>query len=391
MSVRKPSGPATVKVLVVGQTPPPYHGQAITLARLVASPMDRVELYHVRMAFSTSMDDVGRLRPGKLWHLMGLVGRILWLGASRRFDILYYPPAGPNRIPMGRDIALLLATRWLFRKTIFHMYAAGLSDLYPRLGAPARWLYRRAYYYPDAVVRIAAGTPEDGRALHARHEFIVPNPADDGSQTLGPNRAAPARRNRATHLLYVGTVCRSKGVLVLLDACRRLRDRGVEARLCVVGSFQPAAFETDVRQAIRDRGLDGSVVLCGQLTGDKKWDRFREADIFCFPTFFESEALPCVVLEAMTFGLPVVTTRWRGLPSVIDHGSNGFLTKIGDAEAVATHLERLSTDPELRARMGAAGRAKYLREYTTARFIERMAHVFATVAHDPSPAPEGSR
>jgi mRNA-degrading endonuclease RelE of RelBE toxin-antitoxin system len=58
-----------IKVLVVGQTPPPFHGQAIMIERLLVARFSRLELCHVRMAFSSSIADVGRVRPGKLLHL----------------------------------------------------------------------------------------------------------------------------------------------------------------------------------------------------------------------------------------------------------------------------------------------------------------------------------
>ena len=173
-----------VKVLVVGQTPPPWHGQAVMIDRLLRAPYERVRLYHVRMAFSESIDDVGRFRLGKLFHLLGVVLRIMYHRVVHGTKVLYYPPAGPNRVPMYRDLVILLSTRWMFRRTILHFHAGGISELYPQLSRPIQWLFRRALFGADAAVRISHGSPPDAIALEAKREFVVPYGIEDAPVRL---------------------------------------------------------------------------------------------------------------------------------------------------------------------------------------------------------------
>ena len=118
----------------------------------------------------------------------------------------------------------------------------------------------------------------------------------------------------------------------------------------------------------------------GVLTGREKLAAYARADVLCFPTFFESETFGLVLLEAMSFGLPVVATRWRGIPSIVDDGVTGFLAGVRDPDAVAERLLRLARDPALRERIGAAARRKFLREYTIDRHLARMAAMFREVA-----------
>ncbi len=381
------------RVLVVGQTPPPYHGQSIMLERLIQGNLAGVELHHVRLAFSKSMDDVGRFQWGKVFHLLGVLGRMVAARVAGGVNILYYPPAGPQRVPMWRDLLLLIATRWMFRKTIFHMHAGGISSLHEQLSPPVRWLFRRAYFYPDAVVRMSDRTPDDARGLRARAEFLVPNCADDEWETyrgLREVRGSEAGRPAAAplRLLYLGTVCETKGILDLLAACRRLAQGGTPFELHIVGSFQPAAFQAKLRQQLADLDLQPHVVIHGQLTGRDKFMTFAQADVFCMPTFYENEAFPCVLLEAMSFGLPVVATRWRGIPSIVDHGVTGWLVAPHDVEGLTARLEELAREPALRERMGAAGRARFVREYTVQQHLDQMRRVFLAVAGEgPSPHP----
>ena len=187
------------KVLVVGQSPPPFGGQAIMIERLVKSELADVQIIHVRMNFSAHMNEVGRVRLSKILHLFSLIAQIVYCRVVHRVRILYYPPAGPNRVPMYRDLVILLATRWMFSKTIFHFHAGGVSELYDRLSIWERWLFRLAYFRADAAIRISELNPQDGKVLEAKREYVIPCGIDDPCpEFLAPARGAklPPRARR---------------------------------------------------------------------------------------------------------------------------------------------------------------------------------------------------
>ncbi len=367
-------------VLVVGQTPPPYHGQATMIQYLLDSDRDDIQLLHVRMAFSDTMDQVGRLQLQKLWHLLTLIAKIVYYRLTHAIDILYYPPAGPKRVPFYRDVITLLAVRWMFRHTVFHFQAAGLSELFDRLNPLEKLLGRWAFFFPTAGIRLSNLATDDVAFIRARHEFIIPNAASDESLRFANeigNRALTT--GRPLRILYLGTVCETKGILVLLQACQQLQCRGVSFDLHVVGSFQPASFQEVVRRRIVELGLEGRVQLHGQLINDKKSVAFAGADVFCFPTYYESEGFPCVLVEAMSFSLPIVSTRWRGIPSIVEEGVTGYLTEIQDAQVTAERLQLLASQPELRRQLGQAARDRYLQSFTKLRYQSEVARVFHAV------------
>ncbi|QDU90006.1 Alpha-D-kanosaminyltransferase [Pirellulimonas nuda] len=381
MTKRQPQPASTPTVLVVGQTPPPTHGQAVMIELLLKSQMQRVRLRHVRMTFSDGIEEVGRFRLAKLGRLLGLVLRIVYARFAYGATALYYPPAGPNRTPLYRDMVVLIATRWLFRRTVFHMQASGVSELYPRLNAVERWLFRRAYGRPDLVIRLSEATAPDDVCFHAKRVAFIANATPDLAFRTDPQtpRCGPLR------LLYVGNVCESKGAPLLIDAVAELAQRGVAVELRIVGAFMPAGLEGVLRSAIASAGLGDRVTLCGPKYGADKLDELIRADVFCFPTHYESEAFPCVLVEAMSFGLPVVATRWRGVPSIVDEGQTGLLCPTHDPAAIADAIERLAGSPELRSQMGAAGREKYERCYTVDRYHRRMEEALAGVCEPAAP------
>lgn len=369
-----------LKVLVVGQTPPPHGGQAIMIERLVKSRLPGVALLHARMAFSSHLNEVGRFRWSKVAHLLALIVRIVHARVVHNVRILYYPPAGPDRVPMYRDWAILLSTRWLFAKTIFHFHAGGVSKLYDQLPSWQRWLFRRAYFHADAAVRISDLNPEDGKRLEARREYVVPNGIDDPCPGLRlPRARATVTANRPLRILFVGILRESKGLLVLIEACGRLAARGVPFRLEIMGAPDGDEFVARVKVRVTELKLDRQVHFLGVLVGTDKFAAYARSDVYCMPTFYECETFGVVFIEAMACGLPVVATNWRGIPSIVEESETGFLVEPHDVGAVADRLAVLAQDPQLRERMGAAGREKFLREYTWPRHADRMRRVVLDV------------
>lgn len=398
MDVEPTVNTSNARVVVVGQTPPPYHGQSMMIDLLLRHPMRDVQLFHVRMAFSDRMDQVGRFQFSKLIHLVVVVWQILWTRFRYSADILYYPPAGPNKVPVFRDLILLGCTRWFFRKTIYHFHANGISSLLSTAPGPLQWIAKWILGKPDISVQLTQELSADAiylnskqtvvvpnavvdpfaninssvdqsTASHVRHEHGLKNPAVDGQKPL-VHHSANAK------LIYLGTVCEGKGIIVLLEACKVLRDRTIPFQLDIVGSFQSEEFEKEVRGLIDRHGLQSVVNTIGQRTGDEKWNRLQSSDIFCFPTHYDTEGFPCVLLEAMCASLPIVATRWRGIPSIVEEGCTGFLVEPHHPESLADQIEKLIANPDLRKAFGEAGRVRYDQLFTVQKHMDKMRGVF---------------
>ena len=367
-----------VKVLVLGQTPPPYHGQSIQIERMLKGEYEGVELCHVRMNFSRTAGEIGRFRLKKIGHLVAVILRVLWRRWRCQARVLYYPPAGPDRIPILRDLALLCLLRPFFRKSIFHFRAGGVSTVYDDLPFFLKWFYRKAYFYPDVAVRLSPFNPNDGSFLRARKEYVVPNGIADHFN--GPGIRVPEKS--ACHLLYVGRMIASKGIETLLKALDLLKSRGFICELVLVGEFESFAFRKQMYDLIHQLDLGTEVVFTGTLLGENKYSFYRQSDIFCFPSYFESETFGTVVLEAMQFSLPVVATRWRGVRSLVREGISGYMIPVKDSEAFAEKLEILIRNPDLRMKIGRAGREIYLREYTFDHFRQNMEKVFKSLGEN---------
>ncbi len=360
------------KILVVGITPPPYGGQTMMTQRLLDAKFENLKLYHVRMAFSKSMASVGNFEVWKLFHMVEVVAKALYQRFRYQIPSLYYMPGGSSFTPVARDIFILFFLRPVFRRTIFHFRAAGVSEVVDRQPALLRWLARYVYRRPELAIQLSDLNPADGEYFGAKRTVVVPNGLEDAAEPYLPIERSP---NAKSVILYVGVIQESKGVLMLLKAAKLLRKRGCAFRVNLVGDFASEDFKSQATDYCRQHGLEEQVHWAGVQQGAAKWQYFLDADIFCFPSFFEAESFGNVVVEAMMFSLPVVATRWRGIPSIVEDGETGLLVPTKNATAVSEAVARLVEDTALRQRLGKAGRAKYEQKYQIDTFISTIGEV----------------
>jgi len=182
---------------------------------------------------------------------------------------------------------------------------------------------------------------------------------------------------RAIQLLSVGRLAPAKGHSLLLQACAILLDRGVALQLQLVGD---GPERSRLQQLARDLGLSEIVRFSGALTSPEVRAALQQAHVFVLPSL--AEGIPVVLMEAMASGVACVSCPVNGIPELITHEHTGLLAPPGDAESLATQLQRLATDPALRARLANAGRHRVETAFNAACNLDRLAGLLRA---DPSP------
>lgn len=363
-------GRETVKVLVVGQTPPPIHGQSIMIQQFLDGHYEGMVLCHVRLNFSRTVDEVGVFHVRKLLVLVKTVLDMLAGRLRSRAKILYYPPAGPTLNPVIRDIVILICTRWLFKYTVFHFHAAGLPEIVPRLPWVLKPLFKIAYRRPDLAIFTTESTASAGAMLQAKTVVVIPCGIPDKAQGHFLDRGD--FNERVPQILYMGLLCEGKGLLTLIEACSQLKKRGVAFNLVCAGAFESDTFKKHVVELVESRDLTESTRFPGMLVGETKCQAFRESAVFCFPSHYYAESFGIVLIEAMSFGLPVVATRWRGIPDVVGKSGGAFIVEPKRPDLVAERLEALLRDGGLRAVMGRRNREWFCAHYTLEQYKLKM-------------------
>ena len=171
----------------------------------------------------------------------------------------------------------------------------------------------------------------------------------------------------ATRMLW------DKGVGVFVNAAKLINKQGEKARFVLVGGVDegnPASIDKEI---LEQWHTDGVVEWWGFR--DDLPSIYSSCSIFSFPTMY-GEGVPTVLLEASACSCPLIATDIPGCRDVITHGVNGLLVPPQDPQALAEAIETLLNDPELRAKMGKAGRQLALDKFSLEKIIEQTMAVY---------------
>lgn len=228
----------------------------------------------------------------------------------------------------------------------------------PPLPPDPAWRAREERVYRGAAAIfamsafVAASLVEDYGVDPARVHVVGAGP------NVVPGPGPPPQRERA--ILFVGRSFVPKGGPALLEAFRRVRAEHPDARLWIVSDAAPAQ-------------LPEGAVFHGPLGRGALAGLYARASVFALPTL--REAFGLALLEAMSFGVPVVASRIEAIPEIVSEGETGLLVPPRDPAALAAALLALLADPVRARRLGAAGRARVESRFGWDRAVERMLRV----------------
>lgn len=178
-------------------------------------------------------------------------------------------------------------------------------------------------------------------------------------------------------ILSVGQLQERKGLSYLVEACSFLGERGIqfECRIIGEGPLRPI-----LQDQIQRLGLENFVRLLGALPHEEVIAQYQEATVFALPAILgkdgDRDGIPNVILEALSMGLPVVSTAHSGIPEVIEEGVNGLLVPPEDAKALSSALERVICNPEMQAAFGKAGRQIVADRFNPEKNARRLLEAF---------------
>lgn len=172
-------------------------------------------------------------------------------------------------------------------------------------------------------------------------------------------------------LLFLGLVGTRKGVYDLLPAFQKAFGSCNGLELTIGGNG-----EVERAQALaQELGVAEHVCFAGWVSGDDKLRLLQEADIYVLPSY--NEGLPVSILEAMSWGVPVISTRVGGIPELINQGQDGLLIDAGDCEGLAKAILQLAESASVRRAMGATARNRVVTGFSKAVVLPELESLYA--------------
>ena len=420
-----------MKLLVFAHTPPPHHGQSY-MVRLMLDGFggdcrrpgkDRnigrahdIDCYHVNARISSTPGEIGGFQFKKPVLLLAYCAQAVWCRFRHGIPNLYYVPAPGERAPLYRDWLVMLLCRPFFRRLILHWHAAGMPAwLEISMPALARQFTLRLVGHSDLSIVLSNYNRIDAQKLLSKQIVTVgngiPDPCPQFKEQLLPKRLARCAARRAAlsgantepqliKVLYLAHCTREKGLFDALDAValanRNLTksNSAIRLHLTVAGEFFNPAERNEFEKRLENPDLElptthrresdipgesmhahdpvSAVRYIGFVSGPDKERAFAETDLFCFPTYYYAESFGLVLVEAMAFGLPIVTTRWRSLPELLPPDYSG-LVDIKSPDQIVGAFESVMTQT------GEDLRERFASRFTLSTFLSQMATALRSV------------
>ena len=225
------------------------------------------------------------------------------------------------------------------------------------------WIFRLIYFRADAFIVLAEEFKEKLLSIGCHKPIyiettIVDDDVFKNTIDKSQNPRPVVGREPNFHILFLSRIEKSKGVYKAIKTYQILKNgyKGISMSIAGDGSELRNVLGYTIKHKIRD------IEFCGYVQGEAKVRQYLKADIYFFPTFF-GEGMPNSVLEAMAYGLPVITRPVGGLHDFFENGKMGYITDSLEPKVFAELISKLITNPDLSSTI-----CRYNREFAQKHF-----------------------
>ena len=357
--------------------PPPVHGSSMVGQSIKNSILinNTYQCRYISYLISKTITEIGKLSFYKIYRSITLWFALLIEIIKKKPDVCYLSltATGPAFL---KDVLLIGMLRFFRIKRVYHLHNKGVDQYKSKL---LYKLFYRFVFKEASIILLSKQLYYDiEKFVPEERVFICPNGIDD---SLSVNESRILSNDKPVKIIFLSNLIESKGVFILLDACAILQEKGINFECDFIGAEGDLEVSQFISKVIENK-LTSRVRYLGKKFGKDKQEIFANAEIFALPTYYLNECFPLVLLEAMSVGLPVISTNEGGISDIVEDGVTGFLVPKKNAVALAEKLEILITRPDLRMQFGKAGRVKFEKEFTLTAFENRLIEILQRVIED---------
>lgn len=397
-----------VAVVVFAHVPPPFHGQSYMVQLLLEGLRVQsvgelpLQIVHIDARYSSSTGDIGSAGLRKVFRAIRYSICAIRAHFQTGACVLYYVPAPARSAALYRDWIVMALCRPFFNRIVLHWHAVGLGE---RTRSHARSLERKLTLlllgHAHLSIVLSEFARDDAEVLLPRQIVIVPNglpdPCPDFEAIVRPKQqrrrtarqdgkaAALAGELPSFTVLFLASCSAAKGLFVAVEAVALLKKQlardapQMQLQLKVAGEFLSLLDRQQFEQRIAADDLNGNaqaspvVEHVGFVDTATKARLFETVDCLCLPSVYPHEGQPVSIIEALAYDLPVVATRWRGIPEMLD-GTVSFLLDGQDPPTIAqAFVQTMAVEPS------GANRARFLERFQVDRYTENIATALRSV------------
>jgi glycosyltransferase involved in cell wall biosynthesis len=358
------------RILFVVTLPPPVHGAALMNQFLFSSGLinSQFDCSFLPLIFSNSINDIGAFSIRKIWKMLIFSIKLVKRLIKFKPQVVYFTIA-PVGAAFYRDAFFSLLMKMFNVRILYHLHGKGIYD-------SSRSYFRRAIYKgvfrnTDTIV-LAASLAKDISKVYRGKPFILANGLPKFVCEESKTVSDPPT------ILFLSNLVRTKGVEIFLECIKQLHESGIHFRAKIIGAPYDISFN-EVESFIKKNSLQSKIELLGALYGVEKEKALIKSDILLFPSFYQNEAFPITILEAMQAGVPVIASNNGAIAEIIEDGKTGFIVPMRNVTAFKEKTELLLKNSQLRTQMAIAGKERYNQLYTIEVFEHNIVKIFRQV------------
>ncbi len=301
----------------------------------------------------------------KLWIFTKAFFYIIILAITGRIALIHcHVSVG---ISFWRKIIFVILGKIFGVPTILHLHGGRTKIFYNSLSAIGKRLIVWQLSTTDVVLVLSESWRSYILEVAPKANIVVlPNYVEI------PKPVMQSKDNTKINLLFLGMVSNRKGVHDLIKAFATVVKNVPQFHLHIAGDGDVEL----AKQYAHELGLDSYIEFLGWVGNTEKNKLLNDADIFVLPSY--NEGLPVSILEAMSFGIPVISTNVGGIPELIEDEVSGFLIKPGDIPALQNRLEQLANDLGMRNRIGSAGKEIIKQQFSKDVVLPKLELLYET-------------
>jgi len=321
----------------------------------------------INLSASANVDEVGKLSLRKviflLTNMWGVVKAVLRDGPK----LVYITPTSGGW-GFYRDFIMVKILLLLRVKIVMHFHNKSSKEWVEKRG---NLILTKSFFKGVRIILLDEILyPERAPFISKRKVFFCPN----GIPSTAPPENLLRSENTKVHFLFLSNMMEGKGVFVLLETCLVLKRSGLNFQCDFVGGWKDVT-DTEFNNKIIEYGLEDQVKAHGAKFGEDKVYFFQQADVFIFPTHYQGETFGLVLLEAMDYSLPCISTDNGAIKNVIRDGETGYCIEQRNAAALVEKMTWMIEHPEQRARMGLNGKKRFEENFTLTHFETQIVSI----------------
>lgn len=358
------------KILFLLHLPPPVHGSSMVGKWIKESEIinDSFKCSYVNLLASKQVHQTGRVTVEKIIGMFSVFLKLINQLILEKPNLCYLALTTTG-IGFYRDVILVFLLRVFRVKRVFHLHNKGVKGFAQK--GINKILYKFAFKNARVIILSSFLYDDINEFVPLSNVEICYNgiPFDSAQ-----NRENQEVSNKKITILFLSNLIESKGVFVLLHAISLLKRKKINVQGVFVGG-EGDIDKTEFERKVEELMIGDSVSYLGKKYNKEKDEVFKSANIFVLPTFYSKECFPLVLLEAMSFGLPIISTEEGGIKTIIEDGKTGYIVPKKDEVELANRLENLINLPEKRKEMGIKGKERFLKEFTLINFENRLLEI----------------